>query len=198
MKFAIVECATSDKLDYRLPADDASQPRLAQLAIILLDDVQGAGKHLTYTVRPEAWSMAADAASATGLSDETLARDGNPLHFAVSAYANLIVEHRVIVSYSTTSVLKIMRGECRRLDHTDFYERTSSIELMRALTDICRIPNVGRKGYKMPKMSEALAHFKIDAPDIRDAATTARLSLGLFRAMVDLRRLPEPKLPTEV
>jgi DNA polymerase-3 subunit epsilon len=198
MRYAITEVATNGLIDWKLAADAATQPRLAQLAMIYIDSEMAAGDYTTeITVRSDGWAMEAGASAANGLTDDCLAMDGKPVQNAVQAYRGAIDTNYVIVSFSTAYVLKIMRGECRRAGIEDRYEHTPSIDLMRALTDVCQMPYAGgKKGFKQPKMTEACAHFGMVCPAVRDAVANARISMELFSRLVGLGRLPAPKLPS--
>lgn len=198
MRYAITEVATNGLIDWKLAADAATQPRLAQLAMIYIDSEMPAAKYITgITVRPDGWVMEAGASAANGLTDDGLALDSKPVLSAVQAYRGTIDTNYVIVSFSTAYVLKIMRGECRRAGIEDRYEHTPSIDLMRALTDVCQMPYAGgKKGFKQPKMTEACAHFGIKCPPVRNAVANAKICLQLFNRLVELGRLPAPKLPS--
>lgn len=195
MKYAIISTVSSDRFDYKLAADSAGQPRLAQLAIIYVDERGTEAGGTAQYVAPDGWRMSPEAAAETGVTDALLAEKGIPASTAAHLYLATLQEGYAVVAYGSMHHMKLMRGECRRANVGDRYETTLSIDIMRPLVDVCRIPNVGRKGYKFPKMVEALAHFRVDFPAVRDAVVNARLSLGLFRALVDLGRLPAPAVP---
>lgn len=196
MRYAILSTVSSDRFDYKLAADSAGQPRLAQMAVIFVADDGMPESPVTYTVKPDGWSMSAEASAASGLTDADLA-NGIPVAGVCGAYVSMLNNGYVVVAYGAPHHLKLMRGECRRLGVDDHYATTQSIDIMRAMVDVCRIPNVGRKGLKLPKFEEALAHFGVVPPEVRDATANARLTLGLFRALVDLGRLPTPSLPSK-
>jgi DNA polymerase III epsilon subunit-like protein len=196
MRYAILSTVSSDRMDYKLAADSAGQPRLAQMAVIFVADDGKPASPVTYTVKPDGWCMTNEATIASGVTDAML-EGGIPVAGVCGAYVSMLNNGYVVVAYGAPHHLKLMRGECRRLGIDDNYATTQSIDVCRALFDVCRIPNVGRKGYKLPKFEEACAHFKVECPPVRDAATNARLTLGLFRALVDLARLPPPSLPSK-
>lgn len=195
MKYAILSTVSSDRMNYGVAADAAGQPHLAELAFLLVDE-SGESEMAHHLVKPDGWQMSDEATAVSGITNEMLDKNGDAVRSALLSYVTLVADDDcVVVAYGAPHHLKLMRGECRRAGIDDRYATIQSIDLMRALVDVCRIPNVGRKGFKLPKMTEALAHFGIPFPEVRDAVANARLSLELFRRLVDLGRLPAPSLP---
>lgn len=195
MKYAIISTVSSGRFDYKMAADSAGQPRLAQLAIIFVGDDQVPQEAITYTVKSDGWAMSNEATIASGLTDASLA-SGIPVAGVCGAYVSLLNNGYVVVAYGAPHHLKLMRGECRRLGVDDHYATTQSIDLCRAMVDVCRLPMPsGRKGFKLPKFEEACAHLGVECPPVRDAVVSARLSLGMFRALQDRGLLPAPRIP---
>ena len=197
MKYAIISTVSSDRFDYKMAADSAGQPRLAQLAIIFVGDDQVPQDAITYTVKSDGWAMSNEATIASGLTDEQLdGPNGIAVWNVCNAYVGLLESRHVIVAYGAPHHLKLMRGECRRAGFPDSYAATQSIDLCRAMVDVCRLPMPsGRKGFKLPRFEEACAALGAECPPVRDAAVSARLSLGMFRALSDRGLLPAPRLP---
>jgi len=194
-KYAIISTCSSDRFDYKLAADAAGQPRLAMLAYAMVDDGKESFSD-PYVVLPDGWRMSPDAAAATGLTDDLLRGPGEPVLGALIAYVELVKDGHVIVAYGAPHHMKLMRGEMRRAGMADHYAETPYIDLMRAMTDVCRLPNPsGRKGFKFPKFAEALAHFGEPCPEVRDAAFDLRASLLLFRKLSAMVKLPAPRFP---
>jgi len=194
-KYAIISTCSCDRMNYKLAADAAGQPRLAMLAYATVDgDVESYGDPIM--VQPNGWRMSPDAAAATGLTTERLALEGKPVREALDAYAHLVDTGHVIVAYGAPHHMKLMRGEMRRAGFSDNYERTQYIDLMGAMTDVCRLPSPsGRKGFKFPKFAEALAHFGRPCPDVRDASFDVHESVFMFRELALMGRLPAPRYP---
>lgn len=194
-KYAIIATCSSDRFDYKLAADAAGQPRLAMLAYATVDGgVESYGDPIL--VRPDGWHMSPDAAAATGLTTAHLKDEGKPVRDALNAYMGLIEGGHVIVAYAAPHHMKLMRGEMRRIGIPDNYTSIPCVDLMRAMTDVCRLPNPsGRKGFKFPKFAEALSYFDHPFPEVHDAHDDVALSLYLFRQLMAMDRLPAPRFP---
>lgn len=189
MKFAVLDAESTGLHDYHLPADAPGQPRLANLAIITLDEKLEQEAEWNLFVKPEGWSMPAEAAEINGLTDEFLRAHGIPVKDVLETYAALIDAEYVIVGHNCIYDLKTLRGELRRAGMEDRYEQTRSFCTMQALTPVCQIP--GKRGFKWPKLEEACTHFKIEQPAAHTALGDARNTVELLRRCVELKLVPD-------
>lgn len=73
----------------RLPPNDPSQPHLVQLAASLIDDDGTERAGISLVVRPEGWTIPAEASAVHGITQELAAKIGVPLRVAVSCFTNL-------------------------------------------------------------------------------------------------------------
>lgn len=156
MKYAIIDTETSGLFDFSKPADADGQPRLAHLAMILVKDEPTVEHLLEFYVKPDGWEIGAEVSALNGLTTEKLLQIGKPLSEAVEAYAKIIDDGYVIVAFNAQYDTKVMRGEMRRLNVDDRFERTRNICVMRALINICQIPKKKGGGYKFPKLGVKL------------------------------------------
>jgi pentatricopeptide repeat protein len=66
----------------------------------------------------------------------------------------------------------------------DRYEGTPYFCPMVALVDVCQLPKPsGKRGYKFPKLAEAMAHFNLPQDGAHSALKDAESALALFREM---------------
>lgn len=207
-RYLIIDCETSGLPNFKLPADDPAQPRVATFAAIFVDADLQIEREYSVLIKPDGWVLEPDAAAVNGLSMDCLTAEGVPISEVLDLYATAIVEvppegGRVIVAHNAQFDCKCLRGELRRAGRDDLFQITRNICTMRALTDVCRIPpNGGRGGYKFPKLSEACVHFGFDLLGDHSALNDARACLQLFRKMRELDVVPEAKIhlakrPTE-
>jgi DNA polymerase-3 subunit epsilon len=145
-------------------------------------------------VKPEGWTMPPEVAAINHLPNELLMEKGLPVAHVLQAYTDAIDRGMVIVTFNAQYDTKIMRGELRRAGMDDRFERTPNICVMRALTDVCQIPKANGKGFKFPKLAEAMAHFKIEQHGAHSAGGDAQSALELFRKLKELGRCPEPSI----
>ena len=193
MKYAVIDTETSGLFDFSKPADAEGQPRLASLAVILLDDTLSeieSGRQ--YLVRPEGWTLPAEATTINGLTMERLEAEGRPIGEILDLYADLIARGYVVVAHNAQYEAKVMRGELRRAGRPDLFEATPNICVMRAATDIVKAPKASGKGYKFPKLAEACAHFGIAQSEQHTAIADARAAAEIFRKLRALNACPDP------
>lgn len=194
MKYAVIDTETSGLFDFSKPADAEGQPRLAHLGMILIDENLVEERTLELLVKPEGWTMPEEASRINGLTMDILAEKGVPIIDALRDYCGTIDEGYVIVAFNAQYDTKIMRGEMRRAGIDDRFERTPNICVMRALTDICKIPKAKGGGYKFPKLAEACAHFALAQDAAHRAMGDARSALDLFRELHKMRMVPAPSV----
>jgi len=192
--YAIIDTETSGLFDFSKPADAEGQPRLAHLAMILVDADLKEESVIDLLVRPDGWIMPPEAAAINHLPHELLLEKGLPIADALAAYTEVVDAGRIIVAHNAQFDLKVMRGELRRANIDDRFERTPNICVMRALTDICQIPKANGKGYKFPKLAEAMSHFGLAQHDAHSAGGDARDALELFRKLKELDKVPAPAI----
>lgn len=190
--YAIIDTETSGLFDFSKPADAEGQPRLAHLCMILADADLNETDIIDHLIRPEGWAMNPEASKINGLTDQILLERGIPVAEALTRYVCQIDAGAIVVAFNAQFDTKVMRGEMRRIGIDDRFERTPNICVMRALTDICKIPKASGRGYKFPKLAEALAHFDIKQDGAHSATGDARAALDLFRKLKELGPLPEP------
>lgn len=201
-KYAVIDTESSGLFDFAKPADAEGQPRLANLAIITLeDDVTSDGtpylKRLAesnFLIKPDGWEMHPEAEAVNGLSTAHLLAHGLPGAEAIAAYAELIDVGYIVVTFNAQFDTKIMRGEMRRAGVPDRFEQTPNICLMRASTSVCCVPKKSGKGFKFPKLSEACAFFKIEQAGAHSALGDAKAAVEIMIRLHELKQLPTPEV----
>lgn len=193
-KYVVIDTETSGLTQNHLPADHPDQPYLASLALIFVNESIAVEREEQFLVKPDGWVMSAEAEAVNGLSTAHLLANGRPVSEALDAYVAAIEAGYVVVAHNAQFDCKIMRGALRRAGRDDMFERTPNICTMRGLMGVCRIPNKNGKGIKMPKLAEAMAHFKLEQPPAHTAMGDARSVYALLRMMVRIGVMPEPAI----
>lgn len=194
-RYAVIDTESSGLFDFSKPADAEGQPRMASLAIaILVPHNEG---FLTesvseYLIKPEGWEMQPAATAVNGLTTEYLREKGVDVKLALTHYSDLIKTGHVIAAYNSQFDLKVMRGELRRAGMPDLFEMTPNICLMRACTNVCRVPKKAGSGYKFPKLAEACALFKIEQAGAHSAMGDTLAAVEILRHLRKANLLPEP------
>lgn len=192
MKIAVIDTETTGLFDFKAPADAPGQPRMAQFGGLLLDtEWPDQIDTVASYIRPDGWTMSAEAGAVNGLTTDFLMEHGSPVEWVLLQYARWIDEGRVIVAYNAQFDLKVMRAEMRRANMDDRFEKTKNICVMRPMTGLCCIPSP-RGGYKWPKLEEACAFFGIENAKAHDAMGDAEAALSIFWELSKRGLLPEP------
>jgi DNA polymerase-3 subunit epsilon len=190
-KYAIIDTETSSVPDYKLPADDPSQPWLAELAVILIDENLNEAGGSSFFVKPDGWVMEEEASRINGLTTERLMATGIPVATVLDFYEEIVTSGHVIVSYNAQFDCKMMRSALRRAGRPDLFEVTPNICLMRASkAHGIANPDAKRKG-AWPKLIHACAHFGIEMGEAHTAMGDARAALEIFRRLHAADALPE-------
>lgn len=185
----VIDTETSGLFNFKLPADALGQPRLANLAMVFLNEKFDAVLEIDHLIKPDGWVLTPEAAAVNGLTVEILNDLGVPILGVLEEYSALIEQGYIIAAYNSQFDTKIMRGELRRAGMPDLFEKTPNICLMRAATAICKLP--GKRGFKFPKLSEACAFFKLEPePMPHTALNGARKAVDILLAMHKLGVLP--------
>ena len=192
--YAVIDTETSGLFDFSKPADAEGQPRLASLAVIRLDaDLNEEGAN-EYFVKPDGWTLSDEVSKVNGLTTERLAKDGRPIAEVLKFYTALVDRGYVIVAFNAQFDTKVMRGEMRRAGIPDRFEATPNICVMRASTDVCKIPKAKGGGYKFPKLAEACSHFLISQDADHSAMGDARAATAIFRKLREIGQCPDPAI----
>jgi DNA polymerase III epsilon subunit-like protein len=194
--YLIIDTETSGVFDFKRPADDPDQPRLAELVMIFVDKDLVVEQEYQAYIRPDGWEMSPGASAVNKLTTEMLMEKGVPIDEVLDGFCMAVKdEGRVVVAHNAQFDLKQMRAELRRAGRDDLFHQTRNICTMRALTDVCKIPpSSGRGGYKFPKLSEACVFFNFDQFGDHTALNDARATLALFRKMREIGKIIEPKV----
>lgn len=176
----IIDTETSGLFDFSKPADAEGQPRLASFAAIYLHPDFTLDREYSRFIKPQGCSMTPETTAINGLTNEKLEAEGVPVEEVLSEY-NAAIDTHLVIAFNVQFDSKVMRGEMRRAGQPDRFETTRTACLMRPLTNICQIPKARGKGWKFPKLAEAMAHFKL-------AQEAAHSALGDARAAADLLR----------
>lgn len=189
MKFAILDAETNGLPDYKKPADDPCQPRLAALGVIMVEVKEAIGviqapeivvqaEH-EFLVKPDGWMMEAGASAINGLTTERLLAEGIDLRDVLRKYTTLIEAGYVVVAYGAQHDCKILRGELRRCGLPDHFEETPNICLMRCAQPL-KVPKANGKG-GWPQLDDVLRFVGAEPePKPHGALVGARCALAVF------------------
>lgn len=193
--YCIFDTETSGLFDFSQPADAPGQPRLASIAMLAVDDELRLVAATSVLVRPDGREMPAEATSVNGLTQDLLTTHGVPVREVLWRYAEEIGRGAIIVAHNAQYDTKIMRAELRRAGMDDLYGETRTICTMKTLEPMLRIPKANGRGWKWPKLSEAVWHcLGRDHANAHGALPDAMAALDLVRWIKREGCMPEPML----
>ena len=192
MKYFVIDCETTGLLDFKLAADDPSQPRLAGVTMIPVDeDLQLTdGTTFSALIQPDGWEISPEITAINGLTTERCAAEGVPIALALDAYSGFVNDGRIAVAYNAQFDLKQIRSELRRLNLPDLFEETPNICAMRASKSL-NVEKAGAKKGGFPKLSDVYRHFfKKELEGAHTSESDAMACLEVFRELVKIGAVP--------
>lgn len=194
--YAVIDVETNGLMNFNLPAEDPSQPRLAEFGMTLLNAALKVEEEFHAYIKRDGWSMTPETTKINGITDEKLDAEGIPVAEVLDLYEKAIRGGRVIVAHNVQFDTKVMRSELHRAGRDKLFEVTPNICTMRALTDVCKIPpNSGRGSFKWPKLSEAVVFFGGQPKGEHSVMTDIGDTIYLLRQMRERKiEFPEAKV----
>lgn len=202
-KYVVFDTETTGLFDYKLPADDPLQPRLASIAFILADETGTEILRVKHFIRPDGWEMPAEAGAVNGLTNEYLTEKGIPVAEVLDIYQSYVEQELVMAAFNVQFDCKVMRAELRRALRPDMFAETRNTCLMRALKPY-KDQGLAIKNGQFVKFSVACDHFGIVNADAHDAMADAEAALKILQILIRDGNVIEPAVhyakdkPTEV
>lgn len=194
----VIDTETNKLPDYGKDADHPDQPRVADFAAIALDLDGIVQFEFQRYIRPHGWVMEEDARAVNGLTDAFLASEGVPIGTVLDFYQRAILEGRGIVAFGAQFDCKLMRGELRRAELDDLFERTHNVCLMRDARPFAK--SIGREIIKAgnpkgwPKLDDLCAFLGIERKEKHGGKVDCRDTTLCFQKMMILGYQPEPRI----
>lgn len=187
MKALIFDTETTGMVEFRKPPEDASQPDLIQLGLLLVDtaDWKPRARSAFLVTLAEGVRIDPAAKAAHGITEEDCARYGVPPLVACSLFNQACLQADVIVAHNLAFDVSIMKTALHRLGNKP--HRLDGRQLVctkEASTDVLKLP--GRYGYKWPTLAEAYRHYTgLELDGAHDAMVDTEACLVVFRALVE-------------
>lgn len=164
MRVLAADTETTGLPNFRLPADDLSQPRMIQIAAKLYDVERQCARSLVSLIKPDGWEMDDVLAEklGNGLIHSRLEAEGRPVAEVLAEYSAMVDEADLFVAYGCAFDLKILRGELRRAGLPDRYGDLPNFCVQRAATKACKLPPTAAMAAKnmrfnkTPNLAEAV------------------------------------------
>lgn len=184
----IFDTETTGLVAWHLPAGDPAQPRLVQMAGLLVDEQWGEQSSFSVLVKPEGFEIPFAASKVHGITTEKAARLGVPLRTALSLFNNLARVADEVWAFNEQYDSTVIKGEFCRVKQPCVLEEKPARCAMLGCKDILKLPGKTGRDYKWPKLSEAHQFFfQAGFDKAHDALADVRATVKVMRATLDWR-----------
>ncbi len=172
--------------NWKAPITDLNNwPRLVQLAFLYYD---GNGNKISegdFIVKPEGFTIPADASRIHGISTERALKEGKSLKEVLEYFHSLISNAEVLVAHNMSFDEKIVGAEYLRIGMQNSIPTKKKICTMQSTTNFCALN--GPYGYKWPKLSEL--HYKLFKTGFDEAHNAAVDITATAKCFWELKRI---------
>ncbi len=171
----VFDTETQNLPRFKLPSSDPTQPHLVQLAAELCDPAGAVLESMNVIIRPDGWTIPAEAAAIHGISTERALDEGIPEVDAVAMFLVLSGRAGLRVAHNLSFDDRIMRIAMLRAGieraQIERIERGPSACTLKLADAIMKLPPTERMvaaGFtksKPPNLAEALMHFVQETHD---------------------------------
>ena len=172
-------------LNWKAPVTDLDNwPRLVQLAFLLHDEqgnLLAAGDAI---IKPEGFTIPAEAAKVHGITTERAEKEGFPLARVLQRFDAYIQRAEILVAHNIAFDEKIIGAELLRCGLPNTLPAKQKICTMERSTNYCAV--AGRYVYKWPTLSEL--HQKLFNADFDEAHNAAADIQATARCFWELKR----------
>lgn len=181
-----------------LPLDHPRQPRIVQLACILAEDDGTERASLSLIVRPDGWSIPAEAAAIHGIDDALAERAGVPIDMALRLLLDMARQTSLVVAHNVAFDVEVAQIGLHQIRQPDAATEIGAMPracTMNLATPILKLPPTERMlaaGFnkpKAPKLAECVRHF-FDEPleGAHDALVDVRACARVYRHLMTMER----------
>lgn len=159
----IFDFETTGLPNFKLPADDPSQPRIVSIAGAVIEAEGAPRAAIDAIIKPEGWEIdeSGRAFEVHGISNARAQAEGIPIRDALDQFMALWDSVGIVASYGMLFDTKLLRGERRRLSLPDRFGEKQEFCVLTACGPVCRIASTkammaaGYRKNKPPKLAEA-------------------------------------------
>ena len=199
MKVLIFDTETTGLPLWREPSSHPGQPHIVDLACELRDgDTMELIGELDCVINPGV-PISPEAAAIHGITDEIAVAEGREPKEALRDFFALVDQADKIVAHNIDFDARMVRIAAFRLWNREWVAPVPTFCTMKAMTDVCRIPAAnGRRGYKWPKLTEAIRHvFGEELPDAHRARPDMLACRRIYFHLHPAANAPAPEVPAD-
>lgn len=172
--------------DWKAPITDLSNwPRLVQLAYLFYDNNGNRIDGGNSIVKPEGFTIPAEAARIHGISTDRARNEGRDLPIVLQEFQALVQQADYLVAHNIRFDEKIIGAEFLRNKMDDSLPGKKKICTMQSSTNYCALP--GMCGYKWPRLTEL--HQKLFQTGFEEAHNAAADITATVKCFWELKRL---------
>jgi DNA polymerase III epsilon subunit-like protein len=172
--------------NWKAPVTDLSNwPRLVQLAFLFFDKDGNRISGGDFIIKPEGFTIPADASRIHGISNEKAINEGKHLSAVLHNFQSLISQAEVLVAHNMSFDEKIVGAEFLRKGMPNTIPSKRKICTMESTTNFCALD--GPYGYKWPKLSEL--HYKLFRTGFDEAHNAAVDITATAKCFWELKRI---------
>jgi DNA polymerase-3 subunit epsilon len=145
---------TTGKYDFRAPLRASHQPYLVQIGAALLADSGRIVSTFSAIVKPDGWTIPAEAAAIHGITTEVAIGLGWDSIKAMAVFDSMRKRADLWVAHNHDFDAAVLNTQAAR--HNCDWDPLQSFCTMKTMTQVCQLP--GPYGLKWPKLSEAYKH----------------------------------------
>jgi DNA polymerase-3 subunit epsilon len=190
----IFDTETSDRVEFKLPAQDPRQPNLVQLGMMLVDTSNWKCLMKIALLIADVPSIEPGAQNVHGISVEDCQKYGVSRDIAMELFANACLNADVLVAHNLAFDRAVMETALYRNgsdgQHMDGMSQLQHICTMNSSTEVLKLPGKYGKS-KWPSLQESYSHFSVDdgtssiIEGSHDALVDTEACLAVFRGLVE-------------
>lgn len=187
---------TTGKANFRLPPEAPTQPRIVQLAALMLNSDWTEAASINLIIKPEGFTIPDEAAAIHGITQGIALESGVCIDTALWTFVELALCVEQLVAHNFDFDRHLVTGEISRRKESPKAEAvktkldTLGFCTMRAMTPVCKIPG-NYSDFKWPKLQEAHKHcYGTGFDDAHDAMADVRACAQVYRWLKEREAQP--------
>lgn len=177
MKPLFFDTESTGLLNFNIDLMDASQPRVCALAASLTDEEGNIIEEMDVLIKPAGWVIEPGAAAVNGLTVERCEAEGIPIKAALERFNELKAQCTTRIGANPSYDKRLLAREANIIGLAHDSEGLETVCVLQLARPVAQIPNVGKKGWKTPKLTEAYKFL------IGEEVPNAHSAMGDVRAV---------------
>lgn len=189
MTILFFDCETTGLIDFKADLLEPHQPRIVQLAAVLTEDDGTHIEEMNVIIKPDGWTVPDEVIALHGITTQRCEAEGIPMPEALARFNGMKAKCTARAAYNISYDKKMLAREAGAYGIAHSSEGIASHCVMMMSRPICQIPNIGKKGIKNPKLSEAYRHFfGCDFDGAHDAMNDVIAAMAIFFKIQELQK----------